>query len=280
MYERELFDETLDINSTQNYEISIQVGLDGFSFCLLDILRDRFVMLRDYRLGGKGLSEPSAIMEIINNDEFLAREYRRYRMVFATERSTLVPATFFDPALKDHFFTLNYNPDEKNTVVNNKISQPDSFLLFDINRKILNAMVGAFPEASVSSHIRPLLYSSFAGASGKQSNHIRLHIEDTFFNLIIISGGKLKFFNSFSYRNATDLLYFTMKVLDQHNIGSGEEISLSGNLEYGDELYNALRKYVKELKFAGMVTGHSLSYIFESTWLHRYINLLNITGCA
>lgn len=280
MYERELFDETLDINSTQNYEISIQVGLDGFSFCLLDILRDRFVMLRDYRLGGKGLSEPSAILEIINSDEFLAREYRRYRILFASERNTLVPAAFFDPALKDHFFTLNYNPDEKNTVINNKIAQPDAFLLFDINRDILNTMVGAFPEASVSSHIRPLLYSSFAATSGKTGNHIRLHIEDTFFNLIIISAGKLKFFNSFRFRNATDLLYFTMKVLEQYSIGPDEEISLSGNLEQGDELYNALRKYVKELKFAGLVTGHSLSYIFESSWLHRYINLLNITGCA
>ena len=71
-----------------------------------------------------------------------------------------------------------------------------------------------------------------------------------------------------------------MKGLEQYSIGPDEEISLSGNLEQGDELYNALRKYVKELKFAGLVTGHSLSYIFESSWLHRYINLLNITGCA
>ncbi|MBM3420714.1 MAG: DUF3822 family protein, partial [Bacteroidetes bacterium] len=32
----ELFDETLDINSTANYKLSIQVSLDGFYFSLLD----------------------------------------------------------------------------------------------------------------------------------------------------------------------------------------------------------------------------------------------------
>ena len=280
MYERELFDETLDINSTQNYEISIQVSLDGFSFCLLDILRDRFVMLRDYRLGGKGMSDPSGIRKIIVGDEFLGREYRKYRILFATGQSTLVPSALFDPALKDHFFTINYTLDDHHTVVNNKISQPDAFLLFDIERDILDTMINAFPEASVSHHVRPLLHSSFANASETSGQYIRLHIEESFFNLIIISGGKLTFFNSFRYRNATDLLYFSMKVLDQHGIGSGNELFLSGAVEQGDELCNALRKYVKEIKFEGQVTAHSLSYIFESVCLHRYINLLNITGCA
>lgn len=280
MYERELFDETLDINSTQNYEISIQVSLDGFSFCLLDILRDRFVMLRDYRLSSKGLSDPSGIRKIISGDEFLGREYRKYRILFATGQSTLVPSALFDPALKDHFFTINYTLDDQHTVVNNKISQPDAFLLFDIDRKILDTMITAFPEASVSHHVRPLLHSSFANSSETSGHHIRLHIEETFFNLIIITGGKLTFFNSFRYRNATDLLYFSMKVLDQHGIGTESELFLSGAVEQGDELFNALRKYVKEIKFAGQVTAHSLSYIFESVWLHRYINLLNITGCA
>lgn len=280
MYERELFDETLDINSTQNYEISIQVSLDGFSFCLLDILRDRFVMLRDYKLDGKGFSDTSEIKNIISNDEFLGREYRKYRILFATGQSTLVPSALFDPALKDRFFTINYNLGHQQTVVNNKLLQPDAFLLFDIDRKILDTMINAFPEGSVSHHVRPLLHSCFANASETSGHHVRLHIEETFFNLIIIRGGKLVFFNSFRYRNATDLLYFSMKVLDQYGIGTENELFLSGKVVQGDDLFNALRKYVKEIKFAGQVTAHSLSYIFESTWLHRYINLLNINGCV
>ena len=44
----ELFDETLDINSTENYELSVQVSPDGFAFCLLDTIRNKFVLIRSF----------------------------------------------------------------------------------------------------------------------------------------------------------------------------------------------------------------------------------------
>ena len=44
----ELFDETLDINSTENYELSVQVSPDGFPFCLLDTIRNKYVLLRSF----------------------------------------------------------------------------------------------------------------------------------------------------------------------------------------------------------------------------------------
>ena len=42
----ELFDETLDINSTENYEISVELSTDSISFCVLDTIRNKFIMLR------------------------------------------------------------------------------------------------------------------------------------------------------------------------------------------------------------------------------------------
>ncbi len=48
----ELFDETLDINSTENYELSVQVSTDNLSFCILDTLRNKFVLLRSYESVG------------------------------------------------------------------------------------------------------------------------------------------------------------------------------------------------------------------------------------
>ena len=82
MYEKELFDETLDINSTSNYEISIQVSLNGFSFCLLDIHRNKFVMLREYKLSGRDYELSKQIEEIIYKDDFLGKPYHKYRLVY------------------------------------------------------------------------------------------------------------------------------------------------------------------------------------------------------
>ena len=42
----ELFDETLDINSTGNYELSVQMSSSGFAFAILDSIRNKYVMIR------------------------------------------------------------------------------------------------------------------------------------------------------------------------------------------------------------------------------------------
>ena len=36
-------DETLDINLTQSYYMSIQLSLDGLSFCILDPVREKYI---------------------------------------------------------------------------------------------------------------------------------------------------------------------------------------------------------------------------------------------
>ena len=37
----ELFDETLDINSTENYELSLEISPQGLTFSLLDSIRNK-----------------------------------------------------------------------------------------------------------------------------------------------------------------------------------------------------------------------------------------------
>lgn len=44
----ELFDETLDINSTENYELMIQASPDELTFSIFDNIRNKYVLLRSF----------------------------------------------------------------------------------------------------------------------------------------------------------------------------------------------------------------------------------------
>ena len=44
----ELLDETLDLNNTETYHLSIQVALDGFLFAILDPARSKYLGLKKY----------------------------------------------------------------------------------------------------------------------------------------------------------------------------------------------------------------------------------------
>lgn len=280
MYEKELFDETLDINSTNNYEISIQVSLNGFSFCLFDILRNKFVMLRDYKLSGRDDELGKQVEEIILKDDFLGRPYHRYRLVYVFERNTLVPAGLFDPAVKDDYFTLNYNLEDNYLVSNNRIMEPDSFLLFDVRKDLQDVLIKAFPEASLSHHIKPLLFACFNNARKQNDKYIHINIEDTYFNIVVISDRKMEFINTFRYRNSSDIIYYLLFTFEKLGIGKKETIHASGLIGKGGELYNNLSRYAGNIKLEKPVGKWSLSYVFESIDLHRYSNLFNILSCV
>ncbi|MEE4214643.1 MAG: DUF3822 family protein [Bacteroidales bacterium] len=280
MYEKELFDETLDINSTNNYEISIQIGLNGFSFCLLDNLRNRFVMFRDYKLSAKEAGIIDEIRDIAEKDEFLSREYRRYRILFNTEQSTIVPATLYDPAVKNEYFELNHKLRDNYMVSNNKLTEPDAYLLFGVRKDIFDLAINLFPEASISHQVKPLLNSSFRQARKNKERYIRVHFDRGFFTMIIIADNELQFFNSFRVRNDSDILYYLLNSFNRFEVNNDQKVYLSGNISKFDDLYNNLLRYIKTLKFSTPEGDFSMSYIFDEMATHQYCNLFNIVNCA
>lgn len=102
----ELFDETLDINSTENYELSVQVSPDGFAFSVLDTLRNKYVLLRSSDPEENKYFTSGQITEIINKDDFLLKKYRKVNLVFPSKKFTLVPSPLFDPGKKKNISLL------------------------------------------------------------------------------------------------------------------------------------------------------------------------------
>lgn len=237
-------------------------------------------MLRDYKLSGRDDELGKQVEEIILKDDFLGKPYHRYRLVYVFERNTLVPAGLYDPAVKDNYYTLNYNLEDNYQVSNNRIMEPDSFLLFDVRKDLQDVLIKAFPEASLSHHIKPLLSACFNNAGKQSEKYIHINIEDTYFNIVIISDRNMEFINTFRYRNSSDIIYYLLFSFEKLGIGKKETIHATGLIGKGDELYNNLSRYAGNIKLEKPAGKWSLSYVFESIDLHRYSNLFNILSCV
>ena len=200
--------------------------------------------------------------------------------MFAFERSTIIPASLYDPAIKDEYFMLNHKLSEEYIVSNNKLNDPDSYIIFDVRKDIFDLVCKRFPEASLSHQVRPLIHSAFIQMTGSDKRYIQVNIEDTYFNLFIINKGKLEFFNSFKFRNNADILYYLLNSFNRFDIGIDEPVYLSGKILKFDDLYNQLLKYIKTLKFTEPEGAFSMSYVFDALGTHQYLNLFNIVTCA
>lgn len=275
----ELFDETLDINSTENYELGINAGPDGFSFCLLDTLRNKFVLIRSFEPDDNKYYNSEIISEIIQKDDFLTKPYRKVRIITPSQKFTLVPSPLYDPAKKDEYFTFNQRLEPGRKIFSNRIQDPDSFVIFSVQEAMHELFTEVYPGVDPCIHIVPLFDHISHARKSVSGNYIHIHVERDYFNLIIFSS-KLEFCNTFSYRNISDILYFVMNVFNKLAIRQEQTVFFSGLTEKYDELSSNFSIYVRTVKFAVPGSRFTFSYVFNGIELHRHLNLFNIFNCA
>jgi hypothetical protein len=276
----ELFDETLDINSTENYEISVELSTGSLSFCVLDTIRNKFIMLRSFQPENNLNYRYEEIDEIINKDDFLTRKYKKVTVLLPSRKFTLIPAPLFDPGRKDEYFSFNHVSPESDLILNNKLADPDSFLVFTASRHLNELAGNRWPVVHPFHQLKPLI-EYCRGASGNTGdNYVHVHIEQDFFNLLYYSHNTLRFCNSFNYRNISDILYYILNVFKSMDIKQEETIYNSGQTERYDDLFSNLALYVRNIKFAGPSGNFTFSYVFNETGLHRYLNLFNAVNCV
>jgi Protein of unknown function (DUF3822) len=275
----ELFDETLDINSTENYELSLQAGPDGFSFSLLDTIRNKFVLLRSFEPEDNKYFNAGRINEILGKDDFLTRRYKKVNLVMPSPKFTIVPAPLFDPGKKDEYFAFNHQINDGNIIISNKLYDPEAFLVFAVPKDIYDLMCSFHPGIVPFQQLKPLLNHVSHSRKIINGNYIHIHVEREFFNLIIFDHNVMKFCNSFKYRNITDILYFVLSVFKKLAINQEETIYLSGLTEKYDDLSSNLSIYIRNVKFSEPAGNFTFSYVFNDTALHRFINLFSIVNC-
>jgi len=275
----ELFDETLDINSTENYELSIQVSPDGLSFCILDSIRNKFVLIRSFGAEDNKSFNADKVGELLHQDDFLIKKYKKVYCVMPSSKFTLVPAPLYDPGKKDEYFTFNHILEEGNVILSDRILNPEAFLVYSVSKSINELLKSSHPGAHLHHQIKLLLDHTSSGRKNLTGNYIHVHVERDFFNLIIYSNNILRFCNSFAYRNISDILYYVLNTFRILDIKQEETVYCSGLTEKYDDLSSSFSLYVRNIKFAEPSGNFTFSYVFNDMELHRFINLFTVLNC-
>jgi len=275
----ELFDETLDINSTENYGLSIQVSHDKLSFCLLDAIRNKYVLIRVFEPEDNKYYTTDSINELFVKDDFLLKHYKNVRLIMPSPKFTLVPAPLYDPAKKDEYFLFNHTREDDKIIITNKLHDPDSFLIFSVSKPLTDLLNNYYPGIYPWHHMKPLFNHVSHNRKSRNGNYIHIHVERDFFNMVVYNNNILKFCNSFNYRYISDILYFILNVFKKLDLNQEETINFSGLTEKYDDLSSNLSIYVRNIKFAEPTGNFTFSYVFNDAELHNYLNLFSAANC-
>jgi hypothetical protein len=283
MAEFAYLDESLDINQTGMYHTSIQVGLNGLSFCILDTVSNKYVALKHYPLipdDATGL--PDRIREVVKKDEFLGRSFKSVAVIPVSQRATVVPAPLYREKDKEIFFRFNFPPEEGETIRSSRIKAIDAWSVFALRSDLAQVIEESFPGARLCHQTVPFLESivRYLWIKGKEPA-LFLNIHDDFFDIAVFRGQTPLLINAFRYRQVNDMIYFilyTLKTLEMDPALS--PVILQGKINTASGLINSLKRYVKKISFAGRDPSFVYSYTFNMVPEHTFVNLFNLYPCV
>ena len=166
--EFEFLDETFDLNSTSSYHLSIQIGLDGFSFSILNINNNKYIALKNYPnlTSNNDVLFADWVRSVLNEDEFLSRNYKSVAVIFVNCNSVLVPDPLFKKENLKDYFDFNLDLPESDEIYSTKIERADSWSLYPVPTDVVKVLQEQFPNLKIFHQSVPFINNILYSNSG------------------------------------------------------------------------------------------------------------------
>ncbi len=283
MVEFEFLDETLDINSTHFYHLSVQASLDGLVFSILDTTKNKYIALKAYLNSDKQI-DPGKFdwyNSILKSDEFLLKEYKSTGLVYVEERSTLVPDPLFKEQNIGDYTGLNFQFSGHEELFHHKIKKIDTWVIFPVPSKLISGFQGQFPNINIFHQSAPFINRILSERTGNKDRSVFINIYSTMFEIAVTESGNLLLYNCFGYKNTNDLLYYTLNIIKQLKFAAeSTRLVLSGKITRQSSLFENIKRYIKNTEFAKPGDRFTYSYTFQNIPAHNHLNLLSLYPCV
>ena len=236
--------------SDRNLVLSIQVGLNGLSFLVLDLFTKKVELIRDIKFAEKITPQQllKNLIEEFDNIDLLNENFNKIQVIHDNEVQTLVPSALFEEAnLSDY---LKFNA---------KIFKND-FITYDAitNQEIMSVYV---PYVNVNNYI----FEKFGSFEYKHSSTVIIdkvlqieknikekslyvNVEKSNIDILVISSNSLLFYNKFNYNTKEDFIYFILFTIEQLELNPEKlNCKFLGSILNDDELFKIAYKYIRNV---------------------------------
>ncbi len=283
MNKESVIDASFDVNITTSYFLSIQLQLDGFSFCVLDPVSNEYILFKQ-----RPILLNENILEVLEfelaQNDLLVYPYQKIFVLYQTNKYTLIPQALYIPDKENTYSTFCFSQKEKNNSLSqtNKIKMADSVCIFDIPDEIHDLLSKYYNNIKYFCQVTPFIETALLSTSvNAQQNHVHINIQSSFFDVIVTSGNNLQLHNSFHYNDHKEFLYYVLFVFDQLKLDTrATKIFLSGKIDKTHELYLLLKKYVKQIEISNETKHFKFAHAFKNLSLQNHLNLFNIPLCV
>jgi len=237
------------VNNT-TYTLSIQVSLNGLSFCILN--SEHKIIALEQDTFGIQLS-PDQVLEKIKN--IFDRNNFKYtfesiEVIYQNDLYTFVPKALFNQELLKEYLQYSVKILETDFIAYDELDQHEIITVYIPYININNFFFETFGSFTYKHSSTILIDSILRKNKNNETTVVYAHMSSKYFEIIVIEKGKLILGNTYPYETKEDFLYYLMFTTEQLRLNPEEfQLFFLGNISKNSDYYEIARTYIRNVDF-------------------------------
>ena len=234
----------------KNLILSIQVGLSGLSFFVLDRFSDIIVdvIVENFSKQQTPNQLLKAVKTAFNRNNVLQQSFSKVQLIHDNEMQTLVPSALFEEAHLSDYLKYNTKIFKTDFITYDVIQNKDAMLVYIPFVNINNYIFERFGSFEYKHSATVLIDKILQLEKNNNQKKIYINIQHTHFELIALDGNSFQLFNRFEYQTRDDFIYYTLFTAEQLDFNPESfKCILMGAVEDNKELFSIAYKYIRNV---------------------------------
>lgn len=251
--------------------LSIQIRLNGLSFCILNRSTNTIELFKHVHLEKK--STPLELLNTLKNtfdshDEF-GLDFETVSCIYQNELSCLVSKKLFDDKHLADYLKFNSKILKTDFIGHDEIIVNGSINVYVPLMNINNYLFDTYGDF-IYKHASTIFIETLLDLGSKFSEEkLYINVNNLTFEMAFIQKQELIYYNSFEFSTKEDFIYYILFTIEQLKLNPETlKTILSGAIEKDDELYAIIYKYIRYIDFVH--PNHNFTFKSEAANTSRH----------
>lgn len=230
-------------------KLSIQVRLNGLSFCLLDSQTREVTWFETIHFPKEynPVKILGQIQLLYQKQEQLKQPVDEVVLLFSNQLYSLVPEKYFIPEEASSYLKFNTKILKTDIVAQDVLSQNQIVNVYIPYTNITNYFFDRYGEFEYRHAVSVLTEAALNRDAGEEI-HMYVNCQSPYFDLVAVKNNRLLLANTFHYQSPEDFIYYLLFTAEQANADPLEfRLFMLGEISEESEIYKMAYTYVKNI---------------------------------
>lgn len=231
-------------------KLTVQVSLNGLSFCVVDLLLNQVISLKSIPFTSfqKSAKIEDLFEEVFRENLELTSQYDEIVVVHSNNLSTFVPVALFDEEFMGSYLQYNTKVFETDFFTFDELPNYEMNNVYIPYVNMNNYFIDRFGSFSYKHSSTILVSKLLAVSKNNEERKMFVHLSDSHFEIIVVHNQKLLLYNSFDYKTPEDFIYYILFTAEQLQLNPENfKLELLGSITEADQFYKIAYKYVRNV---------------------------------